>query len=99
MYIKFIHPFNICLLCALFHARNWEKSRACSGIYRKDLCSQGKSVITALKKIKQSKGVESTGSAILDGLTTQGRGGILAKFCMNQRSEVWVQRGWQMQRP
>lgn len=96
MYIKFIQPFNICLLCALLHARNWEKSRACGGIYRKDLCSQRKSVITALFSLK---GVESTGSAILDGLTTYGRGGILAKFCMNQRSEVWVQRGWQMQRP
>ena len=66
----YVHPFNRCLFCAPLHARNWEKSWACSGIYRKDLCSQGESVIVALKKIKQSKGVERAGSAILDELTT-----------------------------
>lgn len=50
---SFIHPFNKCLLSALLHARNYAKSRAYSEIYRKDLCSQGGLVISALKKIKQ----------------------------------------------
>lgn len=46
-------------------------------------------MISALKKIKQSKKIENAESAILDGLTGGGRDGLVAKACKSQRSTIW----------